>query len=88
MILAAAIVATITATAPSGESDTINLHNEQGKCPPGSNRVEYILRDRIIINGCYIVFQETVYMILDDGDRGSIPVKSFKWKLGAKPSSL
>lgn len=94
MILAAAVIATIVATGPNGQTDTIKLYDEQGKCPQGALRTEYILRDTILINGCYAVLKtdssrgDIVLLAYDDGDRGTIPVNAFQWQPGKKPASL
>ena len=76
---------------PTG--DRINLFGEQGKCPEGTKRTTYFVSDprakEALIPGCWAPIEiGLVCMAFEDGDRGCLRSKDFKWLPGMAPAKL
>jgi hypothetical protein len=70
--------------------DSLALYSTQGDCPQGLKRAVYELRPPASyqVKGCYLIHDDFVYLIFEDGDRLRMPVKSVKWERGHGPATL
>jgi hypothetical protein len=84
----------VWATAPVGvwshpAGDRIDLFDDQGKCPDKTKRANYfIAANGVDVPGCWMAREPLICMMFDDGDRGCMQSKEFKWQPGMAPAKL
>jgi len=72
---------------PAG--DRIDLFDDQGKCPDKTKRANYfIAANGVDVPGCWMAREPLICMMFDDGDRGCMQSKEFKWQPGMAPAKL